>query len=295
MLKKRVIACLVIKNGIVVQSIGFEKYLPVGIPEIAVEFLNSWGIDEIVLLDIDATLENREPDFEMIKRISKKCFVPLTIGGGIKSVAVMKKLIRTGADKIAINSLAVNNPSLISEAAAVLGKQCIVVSIDAKCRKREDGIIWHEVMINNGKEGTGLDVVNFSKKCEELGAGEIIVNSIDNDGSKNGLDIELIRSVSSAVSIPVIAIGGVGHPEHFAEGFIQGNAMAVAAANYFHFTEHSPIIVKEYLMSYTTIRPRHETYINYEGFSFNKYGRIKKREEDYLDKTRFEYHPEEII
>jgi imidazole glycerol-phosphate synthase subunit HisF len=295
MLKKRIIGCLIIKNGIVVQSIGFNKYLPIGRAEIAVEYLNNWGIDEIILLDIDASREGREPDFEMIKRISKKCFVPLTVGGGIKDVKIMKKLIRFGADKIAINSSAIANPSLIREAVAILGKQCVVVSIDARCKKELTGILWHEVFINNGDESTGLDVVNFAKRCEEMGAGEILLNSIDNDGLKKGLDIELIRSVSMAVSIPVIAVGGAGHPEHFAAGFIEGNAMAVAAANYFHFTEHSPIITKAYLRSYTNIQTRDNKYIDYMGFLFDNLGRIKKRDENYFEKIRFEYHPEEKI
>ena len=297
MLKNRLIACLVVKAGIVVQSIGFNRYLPVGKPEIAAEYLNSWGVDEIILVDIDASLEGRGPNFEMIERVSKKCFVPLTIGGGINSVEIMKQVVRCGADKIAINSAAANNPELIRAGANVLGDQCIVVSVDARRKKNHGGCDdEYEVVINNGKESIGIDPVTFSLKCEELGAGEILLNSVDCDGSKKGFDLDLIRSVSNVLKIPLIALGGAGHPEHFAKALINGGATAVAAGNYFNFSEHSVITTKAYLKSkFDEIPVRIGTYATYEGFTFDSFGKICKRDESFLKKIRFEYHPEEII
>ncbi len=287
--KRRLIGCLVVKGGIVVQSIGFRQYLPVGKPEIAVEFLNNWGIDEIVLLDIDATREGRGPDFTMIERVSKKCFVPLTAGGGIRNLEDMRRLIRHGADKIAINTAAVKSAGLIKQASDVLGDQCIVVSIDAR---KVNG--KYEVFLDSGREPTGLDPAKFAKQTAAMGAGEIFLNAVDRDGAKQGYDIELIKNVAAAVSIPVIACGGAGHPQHFSEALIKGNATAVAAANYFHFTEHSPVVTKAFLKE-QGIDVRLDTYATYEGFSFDDKGRIGKRSESYLDKLRFEYQPKEVI
>jgi cyclase len=288
--KRRLIACLVIKNGIVVQSIGFRKYLPVGRPEIAVEFLNTWGIDEIILLNIDATAQKRGPNFKMVEAVSKKCFVPLTVGGGISDIEQMRHLIRHGADKITINTAAIKNCGLIKQASDVLGNQCIVVSMDV--RKNADG--KYEVFANSGRESTGMSPVELAKRAEEYEAGEIFLNSIDRDGSKQGYDVELIRQVSEAVSIPVIACGGVGHPKHFLEGLINGKATAVAAANYFHFTEHSPITTKSFLKG-KDVDVRLDSYATYDGFAFEDMGRVTKRSEEYLDKLRFEYQKEEVI
>ncbi len=290
MLHKRVVACLVIKNGRVVQSIGFEKYLPVGSPRISVEFLNRWGIDEVILLDIDAAAENRQPDFEMVTESSKKGFVPLTVGGGIKSIDDMRKLIHCGADKVSINKVSLKKPAIIGEAAAVFGSQCVVVSMDVK----NTGSGKYEVFSDSGKNPTGLSPVSWAREVESLGAGEILLNSVDRDGMKNGYDLKLISSVASAVTIPIIACGGVGHPEHFLEGITKGHASAVAAGNFFHFTEHSPVTAKAYLNK-QGIDVRLDTYSNYKEAGFKKSGRISKMPEDYLDELRFEIIPEEVI
>lgn len=291
MINRRLIACLIIKNGIVVQSIGFEKYLPVGKPEIAAEFLNRWGIDEIILLDMDATPQGRGPDFEMVRRVAKKCFVPLTVGGGIADVETMRKLIRNGADKVCMNTSAIRHPELIQEAADVLGNQCLVVSMDVR-RKKDERC---EVFMNSGRSPTDLNPAGWAQRVEDLGAGEIFLNSIDRDGSKSGYDLELIRTVTQAVSIPVIACGGVGCPEHFVEGLVKGNATAVAAGNYFHFTQHSPIAAKSFLRQKENVRVRLDTHATYADFSFDDLGRVGKRTDAYLNKIRFEYQEKEVI
>ncbi|MBI2102870.1 imidazole glycerol phosphate synthase subunit HisF [Candidatus Woesearchaeota archaeon] len=290
MLKKRIIANLVVRDGIVVQSIGFERYLPVGKPEVAVEFLNAWGIDEIIIADINAGIERRIPDLQMISSISKKCFVPVTVAGGIKSIEMMRELIRCGADKIAINTAAVEHPSLISEGAEVFGSQCIVVSIDV--RKNSEG--KYEVFSRGGRRPTGLNPVEFAQTCEQLGAGEIIINSIDRDGSRKGYDLSLVASVSDAVSIPVIALGGAGHPRHFVDALTTGKATAAAAGNFFHFCEQSVVLTKEFLTR-NQVNVRHDTYAQYADFLFDGGGRIQRRSDDELQGLRFKFLPKESI
>lgn len=290
MLKKRLVALLVVKNGIVVQSIGFRKYLPVGSPLIAVEFLNNWGIDEIIMLDISATPEGREPDFDLVKKVSKKCFVPLTVGGGVRNLDDMRKLIHFGADKISINHIALKKPEIISEASYVFGSQSIVVSIDVRAVGRHNYEVFYESMA----ESTHKNPVDWSREVERLGAGEILLTSIDRDGSKSGYDIELIKMVSKSVEIPVIACGGVGHPDHMLEGIVSGSASAVAAGNFFHFTEHSAITAKAYIQRHHS-ETRLDSYAQYKGFNFSEAGRLAKKEERYLEKLRFEYQPEEVI
>ncbi|MEK7663923.1 MAG: imidazole glycerol phosphate synthase cyclase subunit [Patescibacteria group bacterium] len=289
MLKKRIVATLIIKDGIVVQSVGFKKYLPIGSIGVCIEFLNKWGIDEIILLDIDKTRQGKGPDFKLITEVSKKSFVPLTVGGGIRNLDDMRKIIREGADKISINALALKNPSIIKKAAEIFGNQCIVVSMDVK---RKNG--KYEVYSDNGKNPTGLDPVKWAREVENLGAGEILLNSIDRDGSKRGYDLQIIKKISKAVSIPVIACGGAGQPKHFLEVFTKTSALASAAGNFFHFTEHSPITLKSFLIK-KGVDVRLDTYANYQEINFVENGRIAKRPENYLDKLRFEYIKEEII
>ena len=290
MLKKRVIASLILKDGIAVQSIGFKRYLPIGSIVIAAEFLNKWGVDEIIILDIDATKKNRKPNFDLMSQVSSKIFVPLTVGGGIKSLDDIRRLIHGGADKISINKLAIENPKIINEASNIFGNQCVVVAMDVKNKNGK-----YEVYMDNGKNPTGINPLTWAKKIEKLGAGEILVNSIDNDGSKLGYDLKIIKKISDGVNIPVIALGGAGRPSHFLEAFTKGNVLAVAASNFFHFTEHSPIIVKSYLRKHG-IDVRLDTYADYQNFNFDKKSqRIIKRPEDYLDKLRFEYISEEVI
>ena len=290
MLKKRIVASLTVKNGMVVQSIGFNKYLPIGRVDISVEFLNKWGIDEIVLLDIDATNQNRNPNFNMVTEASKKSFVPLTVGGGIKNLEDIRRLIHFGADKISINKVALTSPKIIKEASEVFGNQCIVVSIDVRKNKNR-----YEVYSDNGKNPTGLNPVKWAKEAEKLGAGEILLNSIDRDGLKLGYDLSIIKRVANSVSIPVICAGGAGHPKHFLKVFMKTKAMAAAPPNFFHFTEHSPIVVKSYLLK-NGADARLDTYADYKGINFiEESGRISKRQDNYLDRIRFEYILDEII
>ena len=226
MLKKRLVACLIIRDGLIVQSIGFHRYLPIGHPKFSVEYVSRWDVDEIVLLDISATSENNIPDIELLKLLSRNSFVPLSVGGGIKSVEDVRTVLRSGADKVVINTHAINNPQLISEIADVFGSQCVIVSID--CKKEESGN--YQVYSASGKLPSGLAPEDWAKTAEELGAGEILLNSIDRDGLKQGYDIELIQSVCNSVSIPVVAAGGVGRYSDFEVGILEGKAAAVAAA-----------------------------------------------------------------
>ncbi len=272
MLKPRLIACLVLKDGWVVQSINFSKYLPVGSPDIAVEYLARWDVDEIVLLDISATPQGRNPNFDLVARVSEDRFVPLTVGGGITSTSDIRELIHHGADKISINTAAINNPAVIEEGANLFGAQCIIVSIDVK----KNGSGDYEVCVDSGSRGTGLHPVNWAKQVEQLGAGEILLNSIDRDGSKQGYDLQLVKMVADAVTIPVIACGGVGRFAHFVEGARDGHASAVAAANIFHFMEHSVIAAKAYIQDAGT-NMRLDSAVNYAGFGFSEIGRVSKK------------------
>lgn len=290
MLKNRLIACLIINNGIVVQSVGFKKYLPVGSPAIAVEFLNSWGVDEIVILDIDKSRLEERPDFELIKTVSGKCFVPLTVGGGIKSCDDIRKLLHSGADKVSLNTTAIQNPDLIKEASDIFGDQCIVISIDVK--KNSDGT--YHIFNRNITDTESLSLVEFVQTAEKLGAGEILLTSVDQDGKGDGYDTDLIQKVSGQVNLPVIACGGVGSPEHFFQGISQGHASAVAAGNYFHFTEHSVIKAKAYLKQ-KEAEIRLDTYASYLNASIDKQGRLLKKPDHELETLRFIHHPEEII
>lgn len=255
MLKKRLIACLLQMNGQLVESINFSKFLVIGNAIMAVQHFNAWEVDEIVLLDInrdknydfgrnDVNYDNTIKEFsELIRYTSKSCFVPLTAGGGIRSVDDMRKYVQAGADKISINTAALDNINIISEGAEVFGAQCMVVSIDIK--KQADGS--YKVMKKFGTENTGLDAVDWAKKVERAGAGEIFLTSIDNDGMYKGYDLELVKSVAEAVHIPVIASGGVGDWQHLVEGIKKGGVSAVSVGNKFHFTEHSAMHAKKYM------------------------------------------------
>lgn len=289
MLKTRLVGVLVVKNGIVVQSINFRRYLPVGIPSIAVEYLNNWGIDEILLLDIDATHELRRPRYDRITECSRYCHVPFAVGGGITDVLDIERLIHSGADKVVINAAAIENPSLITQGAKLFGNQCIVVSIDA--RRLENG--RYKVFTHSGKQLTGYSLVDFAKIAEEQGAGEILLTSIDRDGSKLGYDLEMLKQVIDSVNIPVIICGGVGHPRHFYEA-MDLNVSAVAAANFFHYTEHSAIVAKNFVKS-AGFDIRLGTYTTYQDFGFDVDGRVTKVNDLILEKLRFEYIPEEAI
>ncbi len=291
MLKQRVVAFLPVKNGVVVQSIGFERYLPVGKPRIAVEFLNQWGIDEIILVDIDATREGRLVDLEMIRGLSRVCFVPLTVGGGIRSVADMTEVIHSGADKICINAAAFRTPEIIEGGAETFGSQCIIVSIDARRNRRGEA----EVFLNSATEPSGIHPVDFARRVERLGAGEVLLNAADRDGMKSGYDLALADEVAQAVKIPVIVCGGAGHPKHFAEGLSLPNVSAVAAGNIFHFSEHSVTVAKSYLRRRKEQELRLDTYVDYSEFDYEPDGRISPKSDDDLEKLFFEIHPKEVI
>ena len=244
MLKKRLIPVLILREGKVVQSIQFQHTNIIHWkPVIAVDFFNRWAVDEIVVLDVSKDLKNRQDFYETIIGLSSKCFVPLTVGGWITNTEEVKKLLRLGADKVVINTEAFRRPEFIKECVHLTGSQCVVVSIDGK--KHSDGSC--EVYIDRGSEPTGASPVDWAKKAEEFGAGEIFFNCIDHDGFRQGYDLELLREVVSAVSIPVIAMGGVLTRQHLVDGILIGGADAVAAANIFHYIENSTKKAKVYM------------------------------------------------
>lgn len=243
MLAKRIIPCLDIKDGRVVKGVNFVNIRDAGDPvEAAIEY-EKQGADEIAFLDITATHEKRNIMINVIEKAAENVFMPITVGGGIRTIEDIRSLFAAGADKVSINSEAVKNPDFIKEAANKFGSQAVIAAIDAK--SREDGS-W-EVVIAGGRKRTGLDAVTWAKTMEDFGAGEILLTSMDKDGMKTGYDIELTKAVSQAVTIPVIASGGVGTMEHFYEGFQYGLADAALAASVFHFQEMTILEVKEYL------------------------------------------------
>ncbi|QID33209.1 imidazole glycerol phosphate synthase subunit HisF [Pampinifervens florentissimum] len=244
MLAKRIIPCLDVDKGRVVKGVRFLNLVDAGDPVEVAKVYEEQGADELVFLDITASAEDRKITLEVVKRVAEEVFMPFTVGGGISNLEDMRKLLEAGADKVSINTSAVKNPQLIYEGAKRFGSQCIVVAIDAK-RK---GNSW-EVYIHGGRTPTGLDVIEWAKRVESLGAGEILLTSMDRDGTKSGYDIELTRFASEAVNIPVIASGGAGSMEHFYEGFTLGGADACLAASLFHFKEISIPELKAYLAS----------------------------------------------
>lgn len=244
MITKRIIPCLDVDMGRVVKGVNFVNLKDVGDPVAIAEFYNKEGADELVFLDITATHEGRANMIDVVKRTAEKVFIPLTVGGGIRTLDDFKEILRAGADKISINSAAIRNPILIKDASEKFGSQCVVVAIDGK--KRENGSGWN-VFINGGRIDTGLDAIKWSKKVEELGAGEILLTSMDADGTKQGYDVEFTDAVCKAVNIPVIASGGCGKLQHFVDVFKESGADAALAASLFHFRELTINEVKEYL------------------------------------------------
>ena len=244
MFTKRVIPCLDVNNGRVVKGINFVNLRDAGDPvEIAAAY-DKAGADEVVFLDITASSDNRNTVVDMVRKVAENVFIPFTVGGGIRTVDDFKALLREGADKISINSSAINTPQLISDAADKFGSQCVVVAIDA--RKRTDGSGWN-VYKNGGRIDTGLDAIEWAIKADKMGAGEILLTSMDCDGTKNGYDIELTRLISENVSVPVIASGGAGTKEHFYEALTEGKADAALAASLFHYKELEIMDLKKYL------------------------------------------------
>jgi len=244
MLKNRIIPCLDVKNGRVVKGINFVDLKDAGDPVEQAKIYSEGGADEICFLDITASNENRSTIYEVVKKTSEKCFVPLTVGGGVRSIEDINKLLKCGADKVSINTAAVQNTKIVMESSSKFGSQCIVVAIDAK--RKGDG--W-EIFTHGGRKETGINAIKFAKQMEEYGAGELLVTSMDRDGTQKGYDIDLMKKISEMVGIPIIASGGVGNLDHLAEGITKGKANAVLAASIFHYGKYSLKEAKQYLDS----------------------------------------------
>ena len=245
MLKNRIIPCLDVKNGRVVKGMNFIDLKDAGDPVEQAEYYDKCGADEICFLDITATHENRNTIIDIVNRTAEKCFVPLTVGGGIKSIQNIRDLLLAGADKVSINSAAVYDINFVKEASKKFGTQCMVVAVDAKKISEHK---W-EIFTHGGRNKTGIDGIDFAAQAEQNGAGEILLTSMDRDGTKNGYDIELLKRVTSKLSIPVIASGGVGNLKHLYDGIVKGGASAVLAASIFHYGEFTIQQAKEYLAS----------------------------------------------
>lgn len=241
---KRIIPCLDVKNGRVVKGINFKGLTDVGDPVELAKFYNDEGADELVFLDITATHEERNTMISIVEKISENVFIPFTVGGGIRTIEDMKKTLRAGADKISLNSAAVKNKDLIREGAFYFGSQCIVLAVDAKMRNDSSG--WN-VVVNGGRIDTGLDVLSWIEEATKLGSGEILLTSMDSDGTKNGFDLNLTKKISNLTNVPVIASGGCGSLNHFYEVFDKGDADAALAASLFHYGELSINEVKKFL------------------------------------------------
>ena len=245
MLKNRIIPCLDVKNGRVVKGINFVDLKDAGDPVEQASIYDKGGADEICFLDITASNENRNIIIDVVSKTAEKCFVPLTVGGGIRTIENIRDLLLAGADKVSINTAAVNDMNFVKEASKKFGTQCMVVAVDAKKTSNDK---W-EIFTHGGREKTGIDAIEFAKKAEANGAGEILLTSMDKDGTKTGYDIDLLKQVTTKVNIPVIASGGVGNLEHLYEGITKGGASAVLAASIFHYGEHTIQQAKEYLAS----------------------------------------------
>jgi cyclase len=287
-LKKRITATLVVKDGIVVQSIGFKRYLPIGKPAIAIEYLNSWGIDEIIILDISATVNGRMPNYEMIRNASLKCYVPLTVGGGISDIKHIKRLMQCGSDKVALNQSALFKPELIKESAEVFGNQCVVVSIDSI--NTSDGYKVYDYLT---KSALNITPAELAIKYVDMGAGEILINSVDRDGSYLGYDKVLINSICNEVTVPVIACGGAKNAKDMIDVLKNTSASAASASNFFHFTEHSVIITKANIISQLNVRL--ETYSDYRDSNFNEECRLVKKNDTELEEMLYLKIEKEVI
>ena len=243
MLKVRLIPSLLLLNGRCVKGVRFADFRDVGHPITAARVYDAQGADELLFLDITASVENRSTLFEVMARAAEECFMPLTAGGGVRSLGDIRTLLRCGADKVSINTAAVERPAFIREAAETFGRQCIMVSID--CRRRADG--RYEVVTRRGQDATGRDPLAWAQEAEAHGAGEILLTALDREGTRQGYDVELTRAVAKGVRVPVIAAGGAGSLQHLVDGVAAGGASAVSAASLFHFTDQSVIKAKAYM------------------------------------------------
>ncbi len=241
MLKSRVIPCLDVKDGRVVKGVNFVDLIDAGDPVEQARVYDEQGADELCFLDITASSDNRDTIYDVVRRTAEQCFMPLTVGGGVRTVEDVRKLLLAGADKVSINTAAVHNPEFVREAAQKFGNQCIVVAVDAK----QTAPGKFEVFTHGGRNPTGIDAVEWAKRMADYGAGEILLTSMDRDGTREGFNIPLTRAIADAVTIPVIASGGVGNLDHLAEGILEGHATAVLAASIFHFGEYTIREAKE--------------------------------------------------
>ena len=246
-LAKRIIPCLDVENGRVVKGVQFVDIRDAGDPVEVAKRYNEQGADEITFLDITASHEGRDTTVHTVERMASEVFIPLTVGGGIRSCEDIRRMLNAGADKVSINSAAVYNPEFVAEAASRFGSQCIVVAIDAKSVSQSGQAPRWEIFTHGGRKPTGIDAVEWAVKMTELGAGEILLTSMDQDGVKNGYDLGVTRAISDAVNVPVIASGGVGNLDHLVDGVIEGGADAVLAASIFHFNEYTVPEAKQYM------------------------------------------------
>ena len=271
MLKKRLIAAILIKNQNVVQSIGFKKYLPIGRLEIVLQFLEQWDIDEVIILDLDASKKNKTIDFDLLKKASKKIFVPLTVGGGISSFNDAKNAFHSGADKVSINSSFLDNNSFIKDVVNDFGSQSVVLSADVKITNNSE----YYVYINSGNIKK-ISLVKWIKKAENFSVGELLINSIESDGIKNGYDTSLYKKITELTSLPIIALGGAGRAKHLIDLFNNTNISAAAIGNMLYFTEHSTSMLKSALFK-ENINVRPSCFFSYEEWNFESDGRIIPR------------------
>lgn len=246
-LAKRIIPCLDVDNGRVVKGVNFVGIRDAGDPVEIAKRYNEQGADEITFLDITASHEDRDTTVHTVEKIASEVFIPLTVGGGIRKLDDIRRMLNAGADKVSINSAAVSNPEFVREAAEKFGSQCIVVAIDAKKVSGEGEAPRWEIFTHGGRKPTGIDAVEWAKKMTDLGAGEILLTSMDQDGTKSGFDLEVTRAISEAVSVPIIASGGVGNLQHLVDGVVDGKADAVLAASIFHFGEYSVPEAKQFM------------------------------------------------
>ena len=288
MLTTRIIGILNILDGIVVQSVNFSKYLPIGNPSIAVDFLNKWGIDEIIIQDIKASVNLKCQLYKLLPKYVQNCQVPIAAGGGIKTLNDVENLIRNGADKVIINSAAHSNPEVINEGAKEFGDQAIVISIDVK--KLDDSYV---IFTNSGTKRIGLNLIDFINMVEDFGVGEIILNSIDRNGTKQGYDLDLLELVYNNTSLPLIGNGGVSRAHHFNEA-MPLRLSGLAAGNFFHYTEHSVLTIKSYLKKQKN-NIRVDSYANYLNSKFSLNERVLVPDDKTLENLKFNFIPEEKI
>lgn len=289
MLKSRIIGVVLIKDGIAVQSIGFERFLPIGKPTIAINFLDNWGIDEIVVLDITASKYNRIIGASDIASYSMECLVPLAVGGGITSVGQVREIVQAGADKVVINAALLKDRGILSRGSNAFGQQCMVASVNVL--KTDEG--KYKLYDHTAETLSDQDVFRFITSLQEAGAGEILLNAVHCDGKKLGYDLELIHRVAKNLTIPLIALGGAGHSKDLLFALDAG-ADAVAVGNLFHFSEHSVITAKSYLNE-SGVNVRLDGEMKYQGIGFGNSSRINCRTEAELDALRFQHIAEEVI